>query len=126
MPRTSSSQNKLPYSITIAEDFSLLRDLLLDYGVTNKKVLILTDHQVKKIYFNELESCVPKELNDEVYLYSINSGERYKSIKTCENIYKFLIDNNFSRNDLIIAFGGGIGAFVNCGGIALKFGCCGS
>lgn len=102
-----NKMSKLPYSITIAEDFSTLQSILKSNNVVGKKILVLTDNQVRKIYYNDIEVCFPKELNDDIYVYSINSGERYKSINTCEKVYDFLIKNNFSRKDMIIAFGGG-------------------
>ena len=101
------AQTKLPYSITVAEDFSSLASVLKSSNVINKKVLIITDHNVKKIYYNELESIFSEEFNDEIFCFTITSGERNKSIDTCEKVYKFLIEHNFSRQDFIIAFGGG-------------------
>ena len=100
-------QSKLPYSITVAEDFSSLASVLKSCNIINKKVLIITDHNVKKYYYNELESLFAEEFNDEIYCFSITSGERNKSIYTCERVYKFLIEHNFSRQDFIVAFGGG-------------------
>ena len=101
------AQSKLPYTIVVSDDFSSLSNILKSNNIVNKKVLIITDHNVRKYYYNELESMFTEEFNDEVYCFSIVSGERNKSINTCERVYKFLIDHNFSRQDFIIAFGGG-------------------
>ena len=101
------SQQKLPYSITVTEDFSSLANVLKSNNVVNKKVLIITDHIVKKHYYNELEAIFTDDFKDEIFCFTVTSGERNKSINTCQKVYKFLIDHNFSRKDFIIAFGGG-------------------
>ena len=101
------SQQKLPYSITVTEDFSSLANVLKSNNVVNKKVLIITDHIVKKHYYNELEAIFTDDFKDEIFCFTVTSGERNKSINTCQKVYKFLIDHNFSRKDLKIAFGGG-------------------
>lgn len=102
-----SAQYKLPYSVTVAEDFSALENVLKANNIVNKKVLIITDNIVKKHYYNELEAIFSSEFNDELYCFTLTSGEKYKSIYTCEKVYKFLIEHNFSRQDFVIAFGGG-------------------
>src|SRR5688500_20392757 len=35
-------------------------------------------------------------------------GERHKSFRALENAVKFLNDNNFERDDLVVALGGGV------------------
>ncbi|MBQ2204838.1 MAG: 3-dehydroquinate synthase, partial [Lachnospiraceae bacterium] len=75
--------------------------------VSIKKVLIIIDSIVKKHYYYEFESLFSKDLNDEIYCFTVTSGKRNKSIDTCEKVYKFLIEHNFSRKDFIIGFGGG-------------------
>lgn len=102
-----ANYSKLPYSITITSDFESFNSILKANNVVNKKVLIITDKIVKRFYFNDIEVCIDKDLNDDVYVYAINSGEKFKSIYTCEKVYQFLIEHNFSRQDVIIAFGGG-------------------
>lgn len=101
------AQSKLPYNVTVTDDFSSLQAVLKSHNIFNKKVLIITDHIVKRFYYNKLESLFSSEFNDEVYCFTVTSGERNKSIYTCEKVYKFLIEHNFSRQDFLIAFGGG-------------------
>lgn len=102
-----SSTSKLPYQILVCEDFSGLTAILKACDIVNKKILVITDSLVKKHYLNIFEASISKELNNEIFYFSINSGERNKSIYTCEKVYKYLIENNFSRKDILIAFGGG-------------------
>lgn len=103
----NNNVKKLPYSVKIADDFSEFLSILRELNIENKKILIVTDPIVKKLYYNILEATIQAEFPNEIYCFIVNSGERNKSLTTCEKLYKFLIDNNFSRQDMIIAFGGG-------------------
>lgn len=103
----NSNVKKLPYIVKITEDFSELPAVLRELNLGNKKILIITDQIVKKLYFNIIEATIQSEFPNQIYCYTINNGERNKSLSTCEKIYKYLIDNNFSRQDMLIAFGGG-------------------
>ena len=38
----------------------------------------------------------------------IGDGERYKTLKTAESIYTWLINNRIERKDVIVALGGGV------------------
>ncbi|HCY76311.1 MAG TPA: 3-dehydroquinate synthase [Ignavibacteriales bacterium] len=47
-------------------------------------------------------------LNCKTFSYILNANEKNKSLTETGKIYKFLIDNYFDRNSIIIAIGGGI------------------
>lgn len=71
------------------------------------KVLILIDHNVKKFYMRSiLDSFESEDLN--LLTFTIESDEQLKNLDTIRNIYMFMGQNKFSRNDTIIAIGGGI------------------
>mgnify|MGYP003313849320 CR=1 FL=1 len=96
------------YSIIIGND--LLKDFDKYYPL-DSKVLIISDNNIPTLYYETiLNKC------KDGYKYIIGSGEDSKNIDNYLAINKFLLDNNFSRNDLIIAVGGGVvgdlGAFV--------------
>jgi 3-dehydroquinate synthase len=79
----------------------------------NKKVFILCD--------NNTEQCV-NYLKNKISIfrnagtYTIKSGEKFKTLKTSQEIWDFLITKKANRNDLLINVGGGlisdIGGFV--------------
>lgn len=107
MSHQNHNSNKLLYPIYIEEDFNLLPEVLESFDIKDRKILIITDYSVKKLYYNAFEAMFPEELHNTLYSYTINCGEKNKSIDTCEKVYKFLINNNFSRHDILIGFGGG-------------------
>ena len=69
------------------------------------KVLIITDSGIPKKYIKALKVKIK---NARVYLHTIPQGEASKSFKIFQEIIKKLIRLNFSRTDIIIAFGGGV------------------
>ncbi|MGL6066819.1 MAG: 3-dehydroquinate synthase [Cetobacterium sp.] len=69
------------------------------------KILLLTNETVGNLYAHKILSNLPKR---KTYTYKIKDGEIYKNIDTAMEIYSFLIENNFSRNSLIVCAGGGV------------------
>lgn len=95
-------------------------DIVIERGILDKasqylsldrKVLILTDSGIPKEYVNTLK----KQIKD-VFVYEIEQGEQSKSFDNFSKILDYLIDNEFTRTDCIIALGGGVcgdlGGFV--------------
>lgn len=69
----------------------------------NNKVLILSDDGIP---FNYVETLKKQCLNPLVYI--IKQGEESKNIDNYQKILSFMIDNEFSRKDVVIALGGGV------------------
>jgi 3-dehydroquinate synthase len=89
------------YKIVYGHD--ILRTLSSYYDFSNKKVLIVSDDNIPLKYINE----VKKEIVD-VYTLILPHGEETKSFPYYLKINDELIKHNFSRNDCIIALGGGV------------------
>ncbi|MGO1372281.1 MAG: 3-dehydroquinate synthase [Senegalia sp. (in: firmicutes)] len=71
----------------------------------NKKIIIITDENVSKIYLKD----ILKKLEDfDVYKFIIPQGEKSKSFSMAENIYDKLIKEKFNKSSLIISLGGGV------------------
>lgn len=68
-----------------------------------KKVLLITDDGVPQSYVQSVLSQVQN-----ANLIVIEQGEKSKCFKIYEDILKSLLDLEFSRNDIIIALGGGV------------------
>ena len=67
------------------------------------KVMVITDEGVPKQYHEEvLKQC------KNGYLFVAKQGEETKSLEVYEQILQKLLALDFSRKDLIIAFGGGV------------------
>jgi len=79
----------------------------------NKKVFILCDDNTKQCV-NYLKNEI--SIFRDAETYAINSGEKFKTLKTSQEIWDFLITKKANRNDLLINVGGGlitdIGGFV--------------
>lgn len=73
----------------------------------NKKIAVITDSNVEKLYGEEIISNLRK--NDfEMKMITINPGEKSKSLDVLHYVYNELLDFGITRGDLIIAFGGGV------------------
>lgn len=70
-----------------------------------KKLFIVTDTNVEKYYRKTMEDI----LKDYDYtFYVLEAGEKSKNLENVSKIYKELINASISRDDLIVAFGGGV------------------
>lgn len=88
------------YSIVLGNN--LIKNIDKYYSL-NSKVLVVTDSNIQSIYSDLITNKCK-----EGYQYIIKEGEESKNINNYLEINKFLLDNNFSRHDLIIAVGGGV------------------
>lgn len=86
-----------------SESLTYLKNQIKNSG---SKALIICDSNVYKFHKYKIESLM--NIGREVFLYRFTSSEKNKSTKSVENIYRFLLEKNFSRKDLLIAIGGGI------------------
>lgn len=91
------------YSVIIEESLDLLKGKLSEV-VKGEKIAIITDDIVENLYLPTLKRAI----NTPTYDYVIKSGENSKNLENYFNVLSFLADNNFKRNDTVIAFGGGV------------------
>ena len=66
--------------------------------------LILTDDNIHRIYYKKLESIIASVLR-KPYIYIIQHGENNKNRFNKEKVENYLCENNFERDDVIIALG---------------------
>ena len=100
-------QKKPCYDIFITRDFNELKEELLPFQTKEKKIAIITDTKVGPIYSQEVKDIL-SALCDKVSVYEMPTGESNKTLDTVKDIYTFLIQEGFGRNDLLIALGGGV------------------
>ena len=78
------------------------------------RILILTNKTISNIYKDKLVDITHGL--DNIYVYRISDGARYRSLSTLSDIYDYMSNNDFKENSCIIALGGGvicdIGGFV--------------
>ena len=100
--------NRKPcYDIVITKGFDELINELTPFEVTDKKLCIVTDSQVGPIYANQLEQVLAP-LCSKVCIFTIPAGESNKTLDTVRDIYEYLINEKFSRKDILVALGGGV------------------
>ncbi len=70
------------------------------------KFLIISDKNVCPLFGEKLRSVISK--NGDIYQFILKSGENEKKLENVEKILYYCYENNFSRDDTIIALGGGV------------------
>ena len=77
-----------------------------DFKEINKIVLVSND-RIYALYKEKLQKML-KACNVAFEIIIIEDGEKYKSLESAQLIYGKLLNQNIHRNDLIVAFGGGV------------------
>ncbi len=80
----------------ISSDFKKINKIVL---ISNDRIYPLYKEKLQKM----LEAC---KVAFEIVI--IKDGEKYKNLESAQFIYRMLLKQNFHRNDLIVAFGGGV------------------
>lgn len=80
-----------------------LADSAAEIFDVDRKVLIVTDSGVPKEEVEKFKKQFPCSI-----CVCVNEGEESKSLSEYERICKTLMDNNFTRKDCIVSFGGGV------------------
>lgn len=72
----------------------------------NKKIYILTDDNVEKLYLNQVIKSLENDFDVDYVV--IPHGEESKTINTYITVCESLIDKGIKRNHLLLALGGGV------------------
>ena len=102
--KTIRVKTSRPYDVIIKEGFKELGKYVGAIS-SAKKIAVVTDENVYPLYYDELAD----ELGGfSLYPVIIGSGEKYKSVDSFLKIIDFCAENEFSREDAILALGGGV------------------
>src|ERR1700752_1311752 len=74
---------------------------------TPQRVGIISNKRVFGLYGREIVRSL-KRAGCKTFAWLMPEGERYKSFAILEKAVKFLSENRFERNDLVLALGGGV------------------
>ena len=98
-----------PYDVLIGRGiFYQIPNLILSASaVKSKRVAIITDDIVAKLYLEKLKEEFAKA-GFTALAFVIPNGEQSKNIQVLSEILEFLAENKIRRNDEIIALGGGV------------------
>lgn len=104
-----NKDRKFCYDIVLEQDFSGLPEELnkLDPNFKTKKICIVTDSNVEKLYAKELQNLLSPNCA-EIVIYAFPAGEEHKNLETVQNLYEFLFQKHFTRKDFLLALGGGV------------------
>ncbi|MCM3610940.1 3-dehydroquinate synthase [Planococcus sp. MERTA32b] len=95
-----------PYEVHIGQGIlKALQDNYRELLASADKIGIIADEQVAGLHLDYLNEHL-KGIN-EIYILKIPSGEQSKSIGCFMDCQSFLLDHNFSRKSILLAFGGG-------------------
>lgn len=94
------------YPIIWAEDFGSLAGHMAGLHLSCSKICVVTDSNVKKLYAESLLAALPKDKQKHLFVFT--AGEEQKNLDTVNELYGFLIENKYSRKDILVALGGGV------------------
>lgn len=95
------------YNVYLGEETFSQLPILIKKQNLNGNILFVLDSNVKR-YYAELIASVLDLLPQKVKAIVIQSSEKNKSYQTLQKIHSFLIANNYGRDSVIVAMGGGI------------------
>ena len=95
------------YDIVMTEDFSALPGEIEKFSISNRRLCIVTDSNVEKLYLNEVKELLAPCCKT-VISFVFPAGEEHKNLDTVRDLYETLILNHFDRNDMLAALGGGV------------------
>jgi len=98
--KTNNVNINKDYEIVIEKN---LLDNIEEYINFPNNTLIVTDTNIPQEYIEKIIKKANKS-----FVYKIIPGESSKTIVTYQAIMELLLENKFTRNDLIIALGGGV------------------
>ncbi len=86
---------------------SLIADTCMEDGESERlKVAIVTGENVAGLY-GEIPIDELRAAGFKTYSFSAPTGDQAKSIETYSQLVDFLVDNDFSKTDVLLGFGGG-------------------
>ena len=94
------------YDIVIEDDVLSHLSFYISQVYTNKKIYVITDENVEKLYLNKVITSLKNEY--EVDHVVIKPGEDSKTLTTFCDVVNQLLEKNIRRNELLIALGGGV------------------
>ncbi len=105
MERITVSLGERSYPISIGA--GLFNDPALLSLSSKQKVVVITNHTVAPLYAEKItalldqKGCISSVLE-------LPDGEKYKTLETFNTVMSYLLENNFSRDVVVIALGGGV------------------
>lgn len=92
----------LPDNIVFTKD---LKQAFADFFSSRNysSIIVLVDENTEKFCYPLIMNLIPDH-----FKIMIQSGEQFKNLDTCQNIWKSMTENNLDRKSLMINLGGGV------------------
>lgn len=100
-------QRKPSYDIVFEQSFDGLMEELEELQISGRKVCIVTDSNVDRLYGDTLYDMLSKKAV-KTGRFVFPAGEENKNLDTVRKLYTYLIGEQFDRKDLLLALGGGV------------------
>lgn len=95
------------YGIWLERDFSQLEAAIKGLNKNYSRIAVISDDQVGPLYIGDVKAAIA-DLGLPVFSHMFTHGEEHKHYGTMNEMYRFLIENQFDRKTLLIALGGGV------------------
>ncbi len=106
MERITVSLDERSYPISIGA--GLFNDpALLSFISSKQKVVVITNVTVAPLYADRVVALIEQQ-GCQTSVLQLPDGEKYKSLDTFNTVMTFLIENNYSRDVVLVALGGGV------------------
>lgn len=90
-----------PIEIGSKNSFDFIRSKINEKK--HHRFFLITDEKIASFYLDKIKSSFP-----EIEIYCLPEGEKTKSFSELEKLISFLLKSKISRDDCLIAFGGGV------------------
>lgn len=100
-------QKKPCYDIVFERSFDGLWEELAELGAAERKLCIVTDSNVNRLYGQELLTHLEGKCR-KAALFEFPAGEESKTLDTVRELYRFLMEQGLDRKDMLLALGGGV------------------
>jgi 3-dehydroquinate synthase len=101
------NNGKVIYDIYLDYSFAQLTDKLNAFDLSKRRICIVTDSNVNDLYREEVETLFSK-IAAKVTVFVFPAGEPSKTLDTVRSLYEHLILEQFDRQDMLCALGGGV------------------
>lgn len=95
------------YPIIFSASFDDFEAAMMPLTLKGRRVCIVTDSCVGALYLDNVKALFA-DLSTRVISFVFTEGEANKNLQTIQKLYEKLILNQFDRNDLLVALGGGV------------------
>lgn len=104
---TIKTPDKRDYDVVFSDSFDGLGEELARLELTGKKAYIVTDSHVEPLYASTIEKVL-EDSGCSHKTYSFKAGEESKTSDTVNAILDELIQGKYTRDDILLALGGGV------------------